>query len=61
MANRTFIDSNFTIIKRKVELYAAVSVAAAGAVTLQKWVYPTLGQGALNRTYTTAPTSSTTS
>ena len=56
MANRTFIDSNFTIVKRKVELYAAVSVAAAGAVTLQKWVYPTFGAGPLNRTYTTAAT-----
>jgi hypothetical protein len=57
MANRTFVDSNFTIVKRKVELFASVAVAAAGAVTLQKWVYPTLGAGSLARTYTTAPTS----
>jgi len=47
-------------VKRKVEIYAAVSVGAAGAVTLQKWVYPTLGAGALAQTYTTAPTPATT-
>jgi len=55
MANRTFVELNYTLVKRKVELYAAVSVGAAGAVTLQKWNYPTLGGGANAQTYTAAP------
>ena len=54
MANRSFVDSNFTLVKRQVTLYAAVSVGAAGAVTLQKWGYPTLGAG--GQSYATAPT-----
>lgn len=57
MANRAFQPENFTIIKKRVELYAAVSVAAAGAVTLQKWNYPVLGSTVSPaRTYTAAPT-----
>lgn len=57
MANRAFIDKQYTLIKKVVELYAAVSVGAAGAVTLQKWNYPTLGSTAAPAsTYTAALT-----
>ena len=56
MADRTFQALNFTLVKKKVELYCAVSVAAGGAVTLQKWNYPQLGQTASPaQTYTAAP------
>lgn len=61
MANRTFMDRQYTLIKRKVELFAAVSVGAAGAVTLQKWNYPTFGSTvAPASTYTAAPTTTPT-
>lgn len=61
MANRAFIDKQYTLIKKPVELYAAVSVGAAGAVTLQKWNYPTLGSTvAPASTYTAAPTTTPT-
>ena len=57
MADRSFIDKNYTLLKKTVEIYAAVSVGAAGAVTLQKWNYPTLGSTvAPASTYTAAPT-----
>jgi hypothetical protein len=55
MANRTFQTQTLALVKRRVELYAAVSVAAEGAITLQKWNYPTLGAGANAQTYTAAP------
>ena len=51
MANRTGIDKSYSIAKRLWRVYAAVAVGAAGAVTLKKWVYPTLGAGANARTY----------
>lgn len=54
MATRQFMDVNFTILKRKVELYAAVSVGAAGAVTLQRFNYPSLGGGPNAYAYSTA-------
>jgi hypothetical protein len=57
--NRTLNERNFTVIKSKVELFLAVSVAAAGAVTLQKWNYPTLGTG--GRVYSAAATGAGTS
>ena len=57
MADRQFTQVQYTIIKREVRVYAAVSVGAAGAVTLQKWNYPQLGQtGAPAQTYTAATT-----
>lgn len=56
MANRSFIDKSYSMVKRRVDLYAAVSVGAAGAVTLLKWNYPTFGAGPNARTYTAAPT-----
>ena len=55
MANRNFMDKQYSLIKREVHLYLAVSVGAAGSVTLQKWNYPTLGAGTGARTYTAAP------
>lgn len=55
MANRTFTELNYTLVKRKVELYAAVLVGD-GVATLQRWNYPTLGGGANAQTYTTAAT-----
>ena len=58
MANRSFImQDHATLIKGQVELYCAVNVGAAGAVTLQRWNYPTLAPAAATaRTYTAAPT-----
>lgn len=60
MANRSFIKDSWTLVKGEVRLYAAVSVGAAGAVTLQKWNYPTLGAGqragVAPLTYSAAPT-----
>lgn len=57
MANRSYIDKSYSLVKGKVDLYCAVSVGAAGAVTLQKWNYPTLAPAASTaRTYTAAPT-----
>lgn len=55
MANRTFTQDHYTVIKRDVRLYCTVAVGAAGAVTLQKYNYPTFGGGANARTYTAAP------
>jgi len=55
MADRSFIDKSYRLVKRRVDLYAAVSVGAAGAVTLLKWNYPTFGAGPNARTYTAAP------
>lgn len=57
MANRTFDTQHLTIVKRQTTLFAAVSVGAAGAVTLQRWNYPTLGGGLNAQTYTAAPSS----
>lgn len=55
MADRTFIDKQYSLVKRRVELYAAVLVGAAGAVSLRRWNYPTFGTGPNARTYTAAP------
>lgn len=58
MANRTYIDRQYSIAKGRVVLHCAVSVGAAGAVTLQDWNYPQMGQtSGAARTYTSAPTS----
>jgi len=60
MANRSFIDKSYTMVKREVRLYAAVACTGEGvtaAVALQKWNYPQMGQTAAPaRTYTAAPT-----
>lgn len=52
-----FIDKSYSLAKGEVRLYCSVNVAAAGAVTLQRWNYPQMGQtGGSARTYTAAPT-----
>lgn len=61
MADRAYIDSSFTLIKKEVRLYFAVSVGESGAVTLQKWNYPVFGMGTAAQTYTAAATGSVTS
>lgn len=58
MANRSFMPPAGSMVKRKVELFARFLVGEAGAVTLRKWNYPTLGTGTAARTYTAAPTAS---
>lgn len=59
MANRTYIDSNFSLVKRMVQLFCTINVseAATPVPSLQKWNYPTFGTGPNARTYTAAPTS----
>lgn len=56
MANRAFQPESFTLIKKRVELYAAVLVSELGAVSLRTWNYPVFGVGPNARTYTAAPT-----
>ncbi len=58
MASRSFIQPLGSLIKRRVDLFAAVSVGGGGAVTLQMWNYPVFGTGPNARTYTAAPTGS---
>lgn len=57
MAQRSFIDSNFTLVKRQVVLYAAVAVDST-TPTLQRWNYPAFSGGPTARTYTAAPSGS---
>jgi hypothetical protein len=55
MANRSFQDMRYALVKREVTLYAAVQLSSSGTViALQKWNYPALGQGAIARTYSPA-------
>lgn len=57
MGNRTFNEHRLSLVKRLVDICAVVDVGAAGAVTLQQWNYPSLGQlGTVARTYSAAPT-----
>lgn len=56
MADRSFIDKQYTLLKGVTKLWPVFNVGAAGAVTLQKWNYPSLGQGSAAWTYTAAPT-----
>ena len=60
MADRTFIDKSYSLVKLERRIYCAVSVGAAGAVTLQKWNYPVFGMGTNKQTYTAAPTGTVT-
>jgi hypothetical protein len=56
MAQRAYQLQQFTLVKREITLYAAVSLSSSGTViALQKWNYPTLGTGPNARTYTAAP------
>lgn len=57
MAERSFVLDRGALQKRMRDIYAVVSVGAAGAVTLQKWNYPVFGQGPNVRTYTAASSS----
>lgn len=43
MANRTFQEDVLGLVKRKVTLFAVVSVGGAGAVTLQKRTFSAMG------------------
>lgn len=59
MANRTFVPDSYTLIKRRVELYAAVACtgeSGTAAISLRTWNYPVFGAGPDARTYTAAPT-----
>ena len=58
MANRTFIDANFSLIKRMVQLFATIEQAEAVTPVpiLEKWNYGTFNSGPTIRTYTAAPT-----
>lgn len=56
MADRTFVEKQYTMVKRRIELYAAVAGAGAAQPTLLRWNYPTFGAGPAARTYTAAPT-----
>lgn len=61
MANRSFQNQNYSMIKRMVALFAdfTVSEAVTPVPTLNKWNYPTFGAGPNSRTYTAAPLAST--
>lgn len=58
MANRTFDQDSFQMVKRRVTLFAdfTVSEAVTPVPTLNKWNYPTFGVGVNARTYTAAAT-----
>lgn len=57
MANRTFMDQNFSLIKRMVHIFCDVTSteAVTPVVTLNRWNYPVFGTGPNARTYTAAP------
>ncbi len=61
MANRTYDQDSFQIIRRMVTLFADITIAEAGTPVpvLNKWNYPTFGGGPVARTYTAAPTAAT--
>lgn len=52
MANRNFTQFQFSLVKGVVQLWARVTVAGGGAVTLTKW-------NPASRSYTAAPTTGT--
>lgn len=57
MAARSTQWDRAALLRRLTDLWAVVAVGAAGAVTLQKYNYPQLGQvGGTARTYTAAST-----
>ncbi len=49
MANRNFVEEQYTLLKGVVHLFARVSVGGTGAVTLQSW-------DPVAKAYATAPT-----
>ena len=58
MANRTFIDKNYSLVKRVVRLWADVlqEEAVTPVPVLRKWNYGTFNSGPNIRTYTAAAT-----
>jgi hypothetical protein len=57
MANRMFDEKDFTIQKRMCSLYGVFSMVGT-TPTLQRWIYPKLGQGVVGstvQTYQAAP------
>lgn len=58
MANRTFDQDSFQLVKRRVTLFADITVSEAvtPVPTLNKWNYPCFGVGTNARTYTAAAT-----
>jgi len=60
MAQRTFDQDSFQVIRRKVTLHASISVSEAvtPVPTLLKWNYPVFDVGVNARTYTAATTAS---
>ncbi len=61
MANRTFKDSNFSMVARMVHLFFDFNVteAVTPVPTLQKWNYPVFSTGPNARTYTAAASAAT--
>lgn len=59
MANRSFQNEQYILIKREVKLWAVIGVPSGTTPVLQKWNYPVLGAGVIARTYTAAPTANT--
>lgn len=59
MANRTYIDKQYSLLKGLVQLYPVVAVGAAGAVTLRKRNFNQAGSlgAAVSYSLTDAPTS----
>lgn len=60
MASRTFIDKNYSFVKRMVHLFCDISISEAVTPVplLQKWNYPVFSAGPNARTYTAAATAS---
>jgi hypothetical protein len=58
MANRSFVDRSYSLLKGEVRIYLAATAAEAASPTLLKYNYPQMGMGstAPGRTYTAAPT-----
>ena len=61
MANRSYIDKHYSLVKRLVHLFCDFDTteAVTPVPSLQKWNYPVFGQGVNARTYTAATTAST--
>lgn len=57
MAQRTFIDKQYSLVKKLVSLFADFTVTeGSGAVALNRWNYGTFGTGPTINTYTAAAT-----
>ncbi len=58
MANRTFDQDSFQLVKKRVTLFADITVSEAvtPVPVLNRWIYPTFGVGLNARTYQPAAT-----